>query len=382
MGKKSKLKRRSAPIEEAEDSDAMLAMLIEEEEAADSPSHRNFFQDLAENSGNEGEEEKSDLALGYSWENPRKRPISEGLDSLEVYRMASEPLVDSTKDQLRQKVACYQSALEEKSSKLKAALQEKDLLMEKSRKMDAIQTKLVNALVKVDELEEKLSRKKEKYRGKLEEVERFIKERDQLKKAELFSQHYQNEVRGKMAQIDPLFKQNKDLVEANARLRQELESMRTVVQTTQASRDKAVEAIQAKLSAANKALSAVTMEKSAELAAAGREVNTLKQSLKSAKEHEAALTQQLGLYQVLTYDHVSLEDCQQLLSSHLEAASSIQRTIQRKSESAKCVVCLVGERKVLLLPCAHLMLCGECAEKLTFCPICRAVIATKVKVQN
>lgn len=384
MGKKNKRKGRS-PVQE-DNSDAMLAMLIgEEEDSTDSLSRGNYFQDLAESSGNEEErleEEKNPIDYGYLEKKPGKRQVSKEFPPLEAHQIASDPRVHSPKDQLMQKIACYQSALEEKGSKLKAALQEKDKLIEKSRNVDVLQSKLVNALVKVEELEEKLTRRKEKYREKLEAADRFLGERDQLKKAELFSQHLQAECKEKLAQMDPIFKQNKDLVEANRRLKQELSCLNELMEATQVSRDKAVSALKGKLAAANNALSAATKEKSTELAAASREIEAVKRALRAAEDREAALSQQIGRFQVSTYENVSLEDCHQLLSSHLEAACSLQRAIQRKSETEKCVVCLEKERKVLLLPCAHLMLCVECARKLTFCPICRTGIATKVNVRD
>ena len=158
--------------------------------------------------------------------------------------------------------------------------------------------------------------------------------------------------------------------------------LQEVIKSIQASRNKVIEEINGKLKEANGALSKLSREKRDELKAANREIDALKLSLQSANEHESTLCHELTVYQLRKYDSASLEDCQKLLLTHLERAASIQKAIQRKSEVAKCVVCLVGARKVLLLPCAHLMMCEECAGKVNFCPICRAIIATRVPVHG
>ena len=43
-----------------------------------------------------------------------------------------------------------------------------------------------------------------------------------------------------------------------------------------------------------------------------------------------------------------------------------------------CVVCLDREREVVLDPCRHYCLCGECSNSLTECPICRKRIQKKI----
>lgn len=48
------------------------------------------------------------------------------------------------------------------------------------------------------------------------------------------------------------------------------------------------------------------------------------------------------------------------------------------SESQQCVVCCQNPREIILLPCGHVSLCGDCSERIIdFCPVCRAAIETK-----
>jgi hypothetical protein len=49
------------------------------------------------------------------------------------------------------------------------------------------------------------------------------------------------------------------------------------------------------------------------------------------------------------------------------------------SDRRRCIVCLHSERRVLLLPCRHLVMCEECSAKVTqTCPMCTASIESKV----
>ena len=45
-----------------------------------------------------------------------------------------------------------------------------------------------------------------------------------------------------------------------------------------------------------------------------------------------------------------------------------------------CVVCLTEPQSHVFIPCGHMCCCGACAEKLTSCCICRAAIASCVRV--
>lgn len=47
-----------------------------------------------------------------------------------------------------------------------------------------------------------------------------------------------------------------------------------------------------------------------------------------------------------------------------------------------CVVCLDNPRNVLLMPCAHMVLCRDCAVNLRDCPTCRAKIRQQVQVYS
>ena len=51
-----------------------------------------------------------------------------------------------------------------------------------------------------------------------------------------------------------------------------------------------------------------------------------------------------------------------------------------------CVVCLEAEKSVVLLPCAHMCMCGDCTESLMantrqcLCPVCRGPVATTQRI--
>lgn len=51
-----------------------------------------------------------------------------------------------------------------------------------------------------------------------------------------------------------------------------------------------------------------------------------------------------------------------------------------------CVICMLNECDTLLLPCRHLCLCAECADRLRIrsnkCPVCRQLVEWMLQIQN
>jgi len=59
----------------------------------------------------------------------------------------------------------------------------------------------------------------------------------------------------------------------------------------------------------------------------------------------------------------------------------LEQKMARLEQSTKCVVCWKPfSREILFLPCKHFSCCPQCSKKLTNCPLCRSVIASKIKV--
>ena len=46
----------------------------------------------------------------------------------------------------------------------------------------------------------------------------------------------------------------------------------------------------------------------------------------------------------------------------------------------RCKVCLNADVEVVFLPCAHLVVCKNCAPNLCSCPVCRRRINETIKV--
>jgi hypothetical protein len=92
--------------------------------------------------------------------------------------------------------------------------------------------------------------------------------------------------------------------------------------------------------------------------------------------------------QLLSFDEIAA------LEVRLESACKVVRRSKEivkekedkerhnKNEERMCVVCLESQKSVLLLPCRHLCLCGECSSRpeVTKCPICRQTIYEKLVV--
>lgn len=337
--------------------------LVEEEEGG---YQGNFFDGLEEEEELNEEEKKYQELVEHP---PPALPIPH-LPPQSPYQSISDvPDID----RLTQQVASYRSVLEEKKERIKTLLLERDKLVEKSLKAEIYEEELVRSMVKIEELEEKLSRRKAKYREKLEIADKYLAEREQIRKSEIFSQHLQVECQGKLAKVGGVFEQNKLLSGENKQLRQ-------LLQDTQKNCENEIKSLRTQLTSANHELAKESKGQKAYKASVSQEIEGLKQSLVASKQREVSLSEQLALYQSRNWEHLSMETCQELLAMHLDTAKNIQKAIQRKSEANQCVVCLHGARKVLLLPCAHLILCGECGMKVTCCPICRAGIGNRVRV--
>ena len=72
---------------------------------------------------------------------------------------------------------------------------------------------------------------------------------------------------------------------------------------------------------------------------------------------------------------------EQVVQAELQAIE--KNAMQRKVEERLCVVCMVREKRVLLLPCHHLCMCEACTHKVVAhsaqCPVCRQPIVDSIK---
>lgn len=50
------------------------------------------------------------------------------------------------------------------------------------------------------------------------------------------------------------------------------------------------------------------------------------------------------------------------------------------SESDKCIMCKEKNREDIFTPCGHFGTCGECSDKLSYCPVCRTLITRKINM--
>ena len=59
-------------------------------------------------------------------------------------------------------------------------------------------------------------------------------------------------------------------------------------------------------------------------------------------------------------------------------------TARRAEDRLLCVVCAERERRIVLLPCRHCVLCRECASVVAHgsgtCPMCRCVIKSRHQI--
>ncbi|XP_053672374.1 mitochondrial E3 ubiquitin protein ligase 1 [Anopheles nili] len=89
----------------------------------------------------------------------------------------------------------------------------------------------------------------------------------------------------------------------------------------------------------------------------------------------------IGLIARKIYKRKKQEWDEQKLRKQLEQSRATRRARLRPtviSEDQLCVVCIVNPKEVICLPCGHVCLCENCAQKISLhCPVCRTVIETK-----
>lgn len=61
-----------------------------------------------------------------------------------------------------------------------------------------------------------------------------------------------------------------------------------------------------------------------------------------------------------------------------EAQKLIEENERLKNERL-CVVCLIKDKNILYLPCAHLATCLDCSYPLQTCPMCRSAVQATVR---
>lgn len=89
----------------------------------------------------------------------------------------------------------------------------------------------------------------------------------------------------------------------------------------------------------------------------------------------------VGLIAKKIYRRKKMEWEEQKLRDKLDK-SRLQRRVQARqqvfSDEQRCVVCVDNPKEVICLPCGHVCLCENCAQKIKLnCPVCRSKIETK-----
>jgi len=94
-------------------------------------------------------------------------------------------------------------------------------------------------------------------------------------------------------------------------------------------------------------------------------------------------------YKLLSGDHdalsnISLEQCDELiLTSNHNQEKLLQRRASLINDRQLCVICQDAQKTILLRPCNHYCLCGNCASNVTAvtrCPLCNTTITDRMTV--
>ena len=50
------------------------------------------------------------------------------------------------------------------------------------------------------------------------------------------------------------------------------------------------------------------------------------------------------------------------------------------NETDQCAICYINKKRYVYIPCGHLCMCGECANKIEdVCPICKIIVSNIIK---
>ncbi|XP_029734744.1 mitochondrial E3 ubiquitin protein ligase 1 [Aedes albopictus] len=89
----------------------------------------------------------------------------------------------------------------------------------------------------------------------------------------------------------------------------------------------------------------------------------------------------VGLITRKIYKRKKMEWEEQRLREKLEKSRVQRRALARQqvfNDEQRCVVCVDNPKEVICLPCGHVCLCENCAEKIRLnCPVCRSKIESK-----
>lgn len=120
-----------------------------------------------------------------------------------------------------------------------------------------------------------------------------------------------------------------------------------------------------------------------------KEKESLEEQVAEMDREAAALVSMQRELDFLTgsgLDTLSLEQCQQLLTTSTEALVKIEDALKKKTEemlcSKRCLECQSRPRGVLILPCGHFAVCEVCADSAKACPACSSPVVSRVKVHS
>ncbi|XP_058462180.1 mitochondrial E3 ubiquitin protein ligase 1 [Malaya genurostris] len=89
----------------------------------------------------------------------------------------------------------------------------------------------------------------------------------------------------------------------------------------------------------------------------------------------------IGLITRKVWKRKKMEWNEQNLRNRLDKSRAQRRALARQqvfNDEQRCVVCVDNPKEVICLPCGHVCLCENCAEKIKLnCPVCRSKIETK-----
>ncbi len=110
----------------------------------------------------------------------------------------------------------------------------------------------------------------------------------------------------------------------------------------------------------------------------------LEKQLQGTEANNASLTSRLNEFKdKLSLSSSQLNEARNQLSEVEKIYKLLFGDYEALSERNLCVICQDAQKTILLRPCNHLCLCGNCASNVTAvrrCPLCNTTITERIKV--
>ena len=91
------------------------------------------------------------------------------------------------------------------------------------------------------------------------------------------------------------------------------------------------------------------------------------------------------MHNINDLNYYELKELDSKLDKLLKGIKNEKLNILKKSSfpmsKKSCIACYMNDICIIFKPCNHLCICEKCSEKVNYCPMCRKLILSRIKVK-